>query len=126
MPFDLVWERNGFTVTFTGLFDLDVHAAVSKAIFDDPRSDHVDYQIFDFTRININQFKLRRPKEIAYTDAAANSSILKKQKIAIVIFDEKVKLFIESYIKIVNTETSQHMIFDDIDAARRWAENAGN
>ncbi|OUR65840.1 hypothetical protein A9Q79_02300 [Methylophaga sp. 42_25_T18] len=121
MSFKTTWETNGILWEFEGIVPFSDLRKVNVQFYEDPRSDHAYYQIFDgrnIARLLLTDSELT---ELAVLDVGASIS-LPDLKIAMVITDKNVIALAQKFIDIVLQLNSNwdFKFFADIKEARSW------
>ena len=121
MSFKTTWETNGILWEFEGIVPFSDLKKVNVQFYEDPRSDHADYQIFDgrnIVRLLLTESELT---ELAALDAGASVS-LPELKIAMVMTDKNVIALAQKFIDILLQLNSNwdFKFFTDLYEARSW------
>ncbi len=123
MPYSTTWESPASVcVHFTGLVTYPEAVHAINALYDDPRCDHVERAIWDFSGIDGFSVDGEEVEEIAYTDLAA-SDYVRHMRAAFVIRDPALLVLAEQYVAHMARLGSpwENRIFSSLVEARRWA-----
>lgn len=121
MSHTTTWEKHGIYWQFYGIVDAKEYLATDAELYNDPRSDHIKYWIWDGTDIEELAISDMHAELIASADWAATEHN-KNVKGAIIATDPGIKNLMEVYIETsMEFESSwQVKIFDNIKDARQW------
>jgi len=121
MPHLTTWEKNGIYWQFHGVVDEKEYFETDAELYNDPRSDHIKYWIWDATNIEKLAVNEIHAELIAATDWAATENN-QTVKGAMITSDENTRSLMELYIQTSKEFGSswQLQIFDCLEEARRW------
>jgi len=121
MPHTTTWEKDGIHWQFYGVVDEKEYFETDVELYNDPRSDHIKYWIWDATDIKKLAVDKIHAELIAASDWAAtehNHGV----KGAMVAPNNDIRSLMELYIKTSSEFESrwQFKIFGNIEDARQW------
>lgn len=121
MPYEIDWESDGVVVRFLGTFDLNSNTDAAAEIYEYPRSQDINYAIWDTSVID----------EVHFTEGATNilsmmdqmgSSRIPNIKMAFYATDRNARGVCEQYLSHYQTRQTgwQFMVSDDMKSIRSW------
>jgi len=121
MPHHTRWEKNGIYWQFYGTVNEKEYFDTDAELYNDPRSDHIKYWIWDGSLIEKLAVNEIHAELIAAADWAATENN-QKMKGAMVANDPAILKLMAVYIEIsIELESSwQLKIFKNLEDARRW------
>jgi hypothetical protein len=124
MAFKIFWESHSSVwVAFNGTATFGEATAATNAVYNDPRSDDLEFALWDFAAIDDFAVTERDVEEMAASDYAAGL-YMKPLKAAFVIADPGLKDLGDQYISHMRKLGSpwQNRLFASLDDARKWIE----
>ena len=124
MPHTTTWEEDGIYWQFYGVVDAKEYFETDAELYNDPRSDHIKYWIWDGANIEELAISDIHAELIAATDWAATEHN-QKVKGAMIVKDAGIQNLMELYIKTSKEFESswQFKIFDNLEEARQWVSS---
>ena len=121
MPFQINWEQNGVVVNFTGVFDLEVCKAANDALYTNPKTDALEYVVWDLSRVEKLDFSEQYAKIPAIRDRLATHR-LPRIKMGFVVSDEPMAHLCMQYIidSSVYGSSWEFNVSDNLEGIREW------
>lgn len=121
MPHHTTWEQDGIYWQFYGVVDEKECFESDAELYNDPRSDHIKYWIWDGSNIEKLAIAEIHAELIAATDAAATENN-QKIKGAIIANNTNTLKLMEVYISMsMELESSLELkVFQTLEDARKW------
>jgi len=121
VPHTTTWEKDGIYWQFRGIVDEKEYIDTDAELYNDPRSDHIKYWIWDGTHIEKLAVSEIHAELIAATDWAATENN-QTVKGAMITNDKNIRRLMELYIQTSEDFESswQLQIFASLEEARRW------
>ncbi len=124
MAYKINWEsQNAVWVVFNGTVTFGEANAATNAVYSDPRSDDLQFALWDFAAIDDFAVTEREVEDMAASDYVAGL-YMKPMKAAFIIADPRLKELGDQYISHLREFGSrwQNGLFDSLDDARKWIE----
>lgn len=123
MPYRTIWEPRGILWVYEGDVTAQEIEDANGEFYADARSDDVEYQIIDASRVTNVEWSDRDIAVVAAHDIGAEQ-VIKNVRVAFVATDAEIMSRIEKYMDIARRMTPSWDFhgFSDLAEARRWAE----
>ena len=119
MPYSTPWEESGVLWTFRGKVTGEEMLKANQEIYDDPRFQHLTYQIVDLTGVEFFDVTEDDMALIAVNDRVAARS-KPGVRVAVAAADELIKDLSAFYDAVMVGSPWQQRIFDSMNEAREW------
>jgi hypothetical protein len=118
----ITWNTSNIIVRFEGVVTAEEIMGIDNLIYGDPRFDSMNYQIFDYSRVEKMALSEADTEIIGTLDKTA-SVWNRHVKIAIISGSDFVGKLTQTYKKALSNTSWEVRIFTNINDALRWCED---
>jgi len=121
MPYKIRWTETGVEVQFSGIFDFETNKNANCEIYEDPRTDSINYAIWDASGV-WSALATKAEFSIFAMQDKAGSLRLPSLKLAMLAKDTEILNLFEYYANYCNAQIPgwNVMVFDSMDKVRSW------
>jgi len=117
------WETHGLRRVFSGTIDAESLIDINLKLHGNPRFEHAEYVLNDFSEVDDFVFSLDDINEIAIFDKVATRS-KHRLKIAIVSQHPELRMWAQQYCELMEGSAFQGKLFMEVEEAYLWVKDA--